>query len=565
MPGVFSRFFFICILLLSANTLLFAQSVPLGLADFNDYYRRSQLINATDSDVSFTVRPLFNPKHNIIFYSDTLGKYSKIKKPHFLNILPKVELQLLPVELYTQYNTHHPYGWNDGPMIPSKGLQAIISPGIWAKYGPLTIQLKPEIVTAANTQFNTFNPNQYDVLFARYYDIYNKIDAPVRFGYDSYNKIYWGQSSIRLNYKKMSLGVSTENLWWGPGIRNSLLMSNTAPGFAHITLNTTQPLKTPLGSIEAQIIAGKPRDTKYGPLQPDHYYFGSNLYVPKPDDRRYLSGVIITWQPKFLKGLFLGFDQVSQRYSKDMSGIGDYLPLFPLSQKANAPDNSFNRPDRLSSWFMRWVLPKEHAEFYFEYGHYNYAVGAIQTSLSPSNSRAYTFGVRKLLPFKARLDENIMIGFELTQLQGTSLDKVMQGKAWYVSDYVRQGYTNRGEVIGAGIGPGSNLQSLNISWVKGLKKIGLQVERYVHNNDYYLYAFLDSKDYTRHWVDLSASLNGVWDYKNLVFQAGIHAIQSLNYQWALKGNTANDITFANQSFTYNFQFQAGLAYRFTKF
>ncbi len=37
---------------------------------------------------------------------------------------------------------------------------------------------------------------------------------------------------------------------------------------------------------------------------------------------------------------------------------------------------------------------------------------------------------------------------------------------------VTHGYTNRGEVLGAGIGPGGNLLSANVSWVKGLKQIG---------------------------------------------------------------------------------------------
>ena len=120
-----------------------------------------------------------------------------------------------------------PYGWNDGAMIPSKGFQALMSIGIFAQYGPLTIQLKPEFVAAENAEFETFDKNHYDVIFARYYDIYNNTDLPVRFGSHGYGKVYWGQSSIRLNYKSLSAGLSTENLWWGPGIRNSLLMSNT--------------------------------------------------------------------------------------------------------------------------------------------------------------------------------------------------------------------------------------------------------------------------------------------------------------------------------------------------
>ena len=46
-------------------------------------------------------------------------------------------------------------------------------------------------------------------------------------------------------------------MWWGPGTRNSLIMSNNAPGFLHFTLNTKKPIETFIGSFEGQIISGK--------------------------------------------------------------------------------------------------------------------------------------------------------------------------------------------------------------------------------------------------------------------------------------------------------------------
>ncbi|WP_216072810.1 capsule assembly Wzi family protein, partial [Acinetobacter baumannii] len=66
----------------------------------------------------------------------------------------------------------------------------------------------------------------------------------------SYLRVLPGQSSIRLSTGPVSLGISTENLWWGPGCFNALLMSNNAPGFLHLTFNTTRPVKTPIGSFE---------------------------------------------------------------------------------------------------------------------------------------------------------------------------------------------------------------------------------------------------------------------------------------------------------------------------
>jgi hypothetical protein len=543
----------------------YSQSLPIGTPGVEDYYRRAQLSGFADSSVSFTVRPVFPQvinKNIDTYYPDSNERrYNMMNATSSWIRYGKLKINLLPISIQAQFNSDHPYGWNDGVMIPAKGLQTVTSVGIFMQYGPLTIQLQPELLYAANPQFETFNKNQYNVIFARYYDVYNNIDLPVRFGTGNYTRLYPGQSSIRLNYKAMSFGISTENLWWGPGIRNSLLMSNTASGFPHLTLNTIRPVKTILGSFEGQLIGGWLANTTFAPIEPDYIYFGTNLYVPKPDNSRYLAGVVLTWQPKWVPGLFLGFNQSSQRYTKDLSSIKDYLPLFSPVKGINAINNPINKQDQLNSIFMRWLWQKEHAEIYFEFGHYNTATDLRQSLLSPDDSRAYTFGLRKLLPLNKSGNENIMIGVEVTQLQETSPERIANGESWYVSNAVRQGYTNRGEVIGAGIGPGANIQTVNVSWVKGLKKIGLQFERYLHNNDFYYHAFAESLNYSQHWVDLSVAALGEWNYKNLIFNAKIQYINSLNYQWALKKN-GNDIFFENQINKPNVQIQTGITYRF---
>jgi len=82
-------------------------------------------------------------------------------------------------------------------MIPAKGLESIGSVGLFLQYGILSVQIKPEFVIAANSSFSNFNPIQYDVTAARYYDIYNNIDLPVQFGVGHYSKIYPGPSALK--------------------------------------------------------------------------------------------------------------------------------------------------------------------------------------------------------------------------------------------------------------------------------------------------------------------------------------------------------------------------------
>ena len=544
--------------------LVQAQTVPIG-NPVEDYYRRAQLLGQLDSSISFTLRPL-NPilfGKEDVFYPNELEQRFNILDANakFHSIDQKMNGVLLPLRLQTQFNSHHPYGWNDGAMIPAKGLQTLLSAGIFAKYGPLTIQLNPEVVIAGNPAFDTFDQDHYDVIVARYYDFYNKIDQPARFGTSEYSKAYWGQSSIRLNFQAVSFGLSTENLWWGPGMRNSLLMSNNAPGFKHLTINTLRPIKTPIGSFEGQVIAGRLEGSGYGPLEPDRSYFGSDLYLPKPNDWRYLSGLVFTWQPKWVPGLFLGLTRSSQTYSKQLNGVKDYLPVFSSIKNVKA-DVPINKRDERTAMFFRWLWTEEHAEIYFEMGHNNFSGDLRDAVLEPNLSRAYIFGLRKLIPFNGAKGESIMVSAEVTQMAETSVDKIKTASGWYTSEGIPHGYTNRGEILGAGIGPGSNLQSIEVSWVKGLKRIGLQAERYLRNDDFYYYAYVDSQDPRRHWTDISLAAHAEWNYKNFLFNTKIQGIKSLNYQWYLDKNIISDTYWVNGKDVFNLQVQAGVTYRF---
>lgn len=563
----FAKFTLVVFFLAIIKDVAYTQSLPVGTAGLEDYYRRSQLTGTADTNVSFTVRPiipsLISSSSNPFFPDSTEKRYNLLNaESSWISPNGRLKTEILPITLQTQFDTHHPYGWNDGAMIPAKGFQTLMSGGIYMQYGILSIQFRPEIVVAANSDFETFNKNHYDAAFARYYDVYNNIDLPARFGTESFTNIYWGQSSIRLNYKAFSFGLSTENLWWGPGIRNSLLMTNTAPGFKHLTFNTRRPVKTAVGSFEGQIIGGRLENSNFPPLTPDHSFYNTNLYIPKPDNWRYLAGIIVTWQPKWVPGLFLGFNQSTQAYGSNLSRLGDYLPFFSSIKKVSAPDDPTNGLDQRSSLFMRWLWTSEHAEIYFEWGRNNTTDDLRQTLLSPALSRAYVFGLRKLITTGNTTDQGVLIDVEVAQLQQNSIEKIKAADGqWYVSKYIRQGYTNNGQVLGAGIGPGGNLQSLNVSWVKGIKRIGLQLERYIHNNDFYNYAYYDSGDHRRHWTDLSLAASGEWNYKNFIFNANISAIKSLNYQWYLIQNPG-DPYYVKGTDAFNLHIRAGVSYRF---
>ena len=128
-------------------------------------------------------------------------------------------------------------------------MQQRVQISVAARWKKLYIQLAPEFVKAENLPPTSYKLDPvYANLLPFYYNLVNNnIDLYDRIGTEPFNKFLPGQSSIRYQSSHVSVGISTENLWWGPGIRNSLVLSNHAKSFPHLTLNSVKPLKTNFG------------------------------------------------------------------------------------------------------------------------------------------------------------------------------------------------------------------------------------------------------------------------------------------------------------------------------
>jgi hypothetical protein len=529
-----------------------AQTLPVN-SSLEEIMRRQQLEGKADINTSFTVRPIsiksLQPADSSLI-KPIDSTFSQIARTKVLFRKDKFSLNLLPITLRQQYNSHHPYGWNDGSMIPANGYQSQLSAGFYAEVGPFSIQLQPEIVYAQNSPFTTFPISHNESIWKSYYYVLNRIDQPERFGDKSYVRLFPGQSSIRFNYKKLSIGVSTENLWWGPGVRNSLLMSNHAPGFKHLTFNTTAPIVTGIGSFEGQVISGILTASNILPPDTARTFEGQKLYIPKPEGDRYINGMVITWQPKWTKGLHLGVSRTFYQYKSNVSSsLKGYLPVVTALFKSNSQqEDAFGR-DQLFSLFGRLVLPESNAEFYAEYGRNDHSQNLRDFIIEPEHARAYILGVKKLFPTAKKKDVELFV--ELSHLQNPSTKDVRALEGWYTHYQVRHGYTNQGQVIGAGIGPGGSSQTIGLSWLKDMNKFGVMLERIVHNNDFYYDAFASRQEYKRHWVDLAFNLNKSWIKKRIIYSANLSLVRSYNYQWQYNTALDEDVDATNLHATFS--------------
>jgi len=508
-----------------------SQTLPVGSPIVEGYVRRQQLLGKFDPAISFNYRPLTFTKNGIS--TDSLEYISKDLFGYQFNRPGQAStFTILPIEFRVAQDLQNPDNRNNGAMIRSRGWQTYLAAGFYAELGPLSIQLKPEFIWAQNKEYIGFPdwPRHYESTWQVRYNWFNRIDQPERYGDDPYTKVTWGQSSIRLNKWGMSLGLSTENLWWGPGIRNSIMMSNNAQGFPHITFNTQRPIITSIGAFEWQLITGRLSDSGYKPPYFEERFRGYEAYVPKVDDSRYYQAITFSYSPKWIQGLSFGLVRWVQQYIEDTRGFKSHFPAFTNLFKRNVQDEfgfSTNQ-DQAAGFFGRWVWADANAEVYFEFHKKNAAINLRDLIANTDHPRALTVGINKLFKMPA---SNAMwqFNFEWTQTSQAQLRLINDASSWYIHNRIRHGYTHNGEVLGSALGPGGNAQYIEISWIKGFTRIGGAVERYVHNNDFAVAAF--NPDFTRYWVDYN--LHGFVELKfdKILLSSSLFFTKSLNYQW----------------------------------
>lgn len=533
-----------CILLWLLSVQVLAQSLPAGSPVLEEALRRKQLLGELDSSISFNLRPLrLNFLSREAVYEE---EYDFFKEGYRLGAIdrqtPEVAFSILPIQNTIQFNSGRPYGWGNGIMIPNVGGQNYTTGGVALKYRFLNIQFQPEVLWAQNRRWDGF-PNDFSPAITRHrYSSWNFGDHPERFGQGAYAKIGWGQTKVSLSAGAFEIGASTENIWWGPGQFNALIFSNNARGFKHLTLNTTRPAKTFLGSFEGQLLIGRLEPSGFEPSQ--YSELNERYFRELSEDWRYLNGLSISYQPKWVPGLSVGLNRTFQMYNDNRGNtFNDWLPVFEVFTKESlfeddhTVDYDGRGQDQQVAVFGRYLLAKAKAEFYFEYGRRDHALNWREFTLNPEHARAYLLGFGKLFHLPAS-DKLIQVRAEMTQQQ-ESVNRYIRylgvtgGASWHTHSRAR-GFTHYGESLGVGIGTGgSNVQTIEVALVDQLNKFGIRLERLANHQDFYYKAFGQQQE-RQPWVDLSLALLGDYQIEGLIISARMQFIHASNYQWQLQ-------------------------------
>ena len=382
---------------------------------------------------------------------------------------------LLPGYAELTWNSLLPFSLNDGALWAGRGLSFAAVGGVSARVGRFSLRLAPMLWHSQNQQTSVLpggdpgrrafsNPWHVGAISA---------DIPLRFGHRPTTAIDLGESALWITARGLSGGFSTESQWWGPGIRNALLMSNNAGGFPHAFVTTARPVRTRAGEIEARWVAGGLMESRFF----DHHTF---------NDSRSLSAAAVALTPSIEPHLTFGLARAVYASVSSAGGIPAHAvdALFRWRPGGNPrADTTGRAAEQLTSVFGRWVFPNDDGEVYGEWGRMIMPISIRSFLVAPQFTQGFTVGAQWVMRSSARSRYRLQV--EFTNLEQSPKSRQADTLSFYTSRAVPQGYTHRGQVIGAAIGPGSSSQWFALDRLARHLDVGVFVGRIRWDTDAY--------------------------------------------------------------------------------
>jgi len=429
---------------------------------------------------------------------------------------------LLPGTNYVR-NSTVPLSLNDGALWAGRGASANISAGFRYEIGPLQLAIAPQLVYAANDSFTLYDTTRffspfpippYRSQYSPRWNIFpNSIDAPLRAGNGRLRYGDPGQSSMSVTLRDMRFGASTENEWWGPGIQNALLLSNNAPGVPRLFVRSARPLDTPVGKFEFNWFVGRLDESRFFRVSGADTVPG--VFERLGTRRRSLVAAALAWTPPQEQGLTLGvaravYAPLIYRAPLPLRWLDVFKDVGQPNDRPTDDTSAVLGRDQLFSLFGRWVFPSDGFEAYFEWIRATLPVSLRDFLVDPDHSRGYTVGLQWL--GRANMSGGALrLQGEVTNLEKDPSFRYRPLGSIYTSRVVPQGYTQRGQSLGAAIGQGASSQWLAADYVAPAWNVGVFGTRIRWNDDAHtITPYPDYKGWCEHDVSLVGGFRGQW-------------------------------------------------------
>jgi hypothetical protein len=262
-----------------------------------------------------------------------------------------------------------------------------------------------------------------------------------------YQLVSLRETQLYVHYKGVGGGYSNANMWWGPGIHSSLMMTNNTTGFGHLMLGTIEEKMYKSWGFNGRYIFSKfDKKSLYEP------FYTAILF-----SATHYSDIIVT------VGLSKAAQTGGTHEKADTVSVGQAMLAFLSGITAGDVSTYRDRwssDDNTFTAYIETMFPKSKLKIFFEVGRNDIAWDIYNLILAPDHSIATVFGFRKYGLFS---NNDIFFGLEYAKLlSGRYFNRLFVGP-WYnraVYDYSKYD----GRHWGAHSGPDSDDFTLYFGW-----------------------------------------------------------------------------------------------------
>ena len=382
------------------------------------------------------------------------------------------------VTLGSTYNSAFPYGYNDGAVWAGKGLTVAASGGVSGRFGPVSFTLAPVAFQAANSEFPILASGKTGPQAYNHATYGNSVDLPQRFGDEAYSRIDPGHSEIRVHTRFATAGISTANQWIGPATEYPFLLGNNAPGFPHVFAGTGNPVNIWIARVHARVMWGKLDQSDFGPVTGGKYFTGDQTGT-----ERLATSATLVLQPRGIPGLELGLSRFFHvPYTRSEPSGKFWAKPFKVLFLENeyAAGDTAGLDNQLASLFFRWNFPKSGFEVYGERGYEDQFYDKRDFLQDIDHEREYMLGFQKTVKRRNRAID--VVKAEIVNYQVPTLGRIRIENAVYLHSPLRQGHTNRGQLLGTSAGVAAAAAS-TLSWKRysAAGRTGVSIRRMVRD------------------------------------------------------------------------------------
>ena len=354
---------------------------------------------------------------------------------------------------------------DNGTVWAGKGLSFQLAAGIGGSLGPIRYSVFPVVHWAQNLDFvvaDTASPGHSP--YAYRWEL-TRIDWPQRFGSTADGDVRPGQSFLEITgWSRAAMGVSTENIWWGPSKRYPMLLGATSDGFPHVYGRAPTLGLGPLRTVVRAV---------FGRLTESQYFDQAE------ENNRNLFGALrveigLTSHP----GVQLAMtSMVRQRWSPELSFV-DVFRLVPRSTAREA--------DGIGALTVLLPVTSLGLQLHATWGRGDFFLNTEDLLTQPDHNQFWSVGLHRDWshaddgPTWSLSTEHASSAASVSQYTST---RGPYGASVYRHDESTQGHTQRGQLLGPSIGPGARAAYASLRRTVNNHYMGVLVERILWDID----------------------------------------------------------------------------------